>query len=101
MNRRSVRAQAGGDDGHGVDLLGIAAAGQVVDGGVQTLQDGAVSGERAHPLADLVADVAGVDVRENEGVGMTGHRGIGALGVGSRKGQGCVPESVVSEAGIL
>ena len=39
--RESVLAQAGSDDGHGVDLLGVAAAGEVVDGGVEALQDGA------------------------------------------------------------
>ena len=63
MKRRSVLAQAGGDDGHGVDLQGVAAAGQVVDGGVQALQDGAVSIKGAQALGDLVADVAGVDVK--------------------------------------
>ena len=30
-----VLGQSGSDNGHGVDLLGVAAAGQVVDGGVQ------------------------------------------------------------------
>ena len=32
--------QRGGDDGHGVDLLGVAAAGEVVDGGVQASRMG-------------------------------------------------------------
>ena len=82
MKRQSVLAQAGGDDGHGVDLLGVAAAGEVVDGGVQALQDGAVGVKGAQALGDLVADVAGVDVREDEGVGVAGHLGVGALGVG-------------------
>ena len=68
----SVVAQAGGDDGHGVDLLGVAAAAEVIDGGVQALQDGAVGVEAAHALADLIADVAGVDVGEDEGVGVAG-----------------------------
>ena len=49
---KSVLAQAGGDDGHGVDLLGIAAAGEVVDGGVEALQDGAVSIKGTHALAE-------------------------------------------------
>ena len=31
--------QSGGDDGHGIDLHGVAATGQVVDGGVQAQQD--------------------------------------------------------------
>ncbi|CAN4006297.1 translation initiation factor IF-3, partial [Dysosmobacter welbionis] len=80
--RQSVLAQAGSDDGHGVDLLGVAAPGQIVDGGVQTLQDGAVSLKGTQTLGDLVADIAGVDVREDEGVGMAGHLGVRALGAG-------------------
>ena len=52
--------QRGGDQGHLVDLLGIAAAGQVVDGGVQALENGAVGFKAAQTLGNLVADVAGV-----------------------------------------
>ena len=59
-------AQGGGDDGHGVDLLGVAAAGEVVDGSVQAQQDGAVGVEAAQALGDLIADVAGVDVGEDD-----------------------------------
>ena len=51
-------------------------------GGVQTLQDGAVSLKGTQTLGDLVADIAGVDVREDEGVGMAGHLGVRALGAG-------------------
>ena len=51
-------------------------------GGVEALQDGAVSIKGTHALADLVADVAGVDVGEDEGVGMAGHLGVRALGYG-------------------
>ena len=51
--RQSVLAQAGSDDGHGVDLQSVAAAGQVVDGGVQTLQDGAVGIKGARRWAIL------------------------------------------------
>ena len=58
----------GGDDSHLVDLVGIAAAAQVVDGSGQTLQDGAVGLEAAQTLGDLVADVAGLDCGEDEGV---------------------------------
>ena len=47
-----------GDNRHLVDLVGVAAAGQVVDGRGQTLQDGALGLEAAQPLGDLVADVA-------------------------------------------
>ena len=73
---------AGGDQAHLVDLVGVAAAGQVVDGGVQTLEDGAVSGIAAQTLGDLIADVAGLDAGENEGVGLAGHSAALALGLG-------------------
>ena len=62
--------QRGSDEGHLVDLLGVAAAGQVVDRSVQALQNGAVSLEAAQTLCNLIADVAGVDVGEDEGVGI-------------------------------
>ena len=71
--------QRGGDQGHLVDLLGIAAAGQVVDGGVQALENGAVGFKAAQALGNLVADVAGVDVGEDEGVGIAGDLGAGSL----------------------
>ena len=73
--------QSSGDDCHGVDLLGVTAAAEVVDGGVQTQQDGSVGVEGAQTLGDLVTDVARVDVRANEGVGITGHLRLGALGL--------------------
>ena len=41
---------AGGDEAHLVDLVGVAATGQVVDGSIQTLQDGAV-GSVADPAS--------------------------------------------------
>ena len=56
-----------GDDRHGVDLLGVAAAGEVVDRRVQTEQDRAVGVEGAEALGDLVADVA-----SNRNVSMIG-----------------------------
>ena len=71
--------QRSGDQGHLVDLLGIAAAGQVVDGGVQALENGAVGFKAAQALGNLVADVAGVDVGEDEGVGIAGDLGAGSL----------------------
>ena len=71
--------QRSGDKGHLVDLLGVAAAGQVVDGGVQALQDGAVGLEAAQTLCNLIADVAGVDVGEDEGVGIACDLGAGSL----------------------
>ncbi len=63
-----------GDNCHGVDLLGVAAAGEVVDRRVQTEQDRAVGVEGAEALGDLVADVAGVDVGEDKGIGVAGRR---------------------------
>ena len=41
------------DDGHLVDLVGVAAAGEVVDRGVQAEQDGAVGLIAAETLAIL------------------------------------------------
>ena len=62
-----------GDDSHLVDLVGIAAAGQIVDGSSQTLQDGAVSLKATQTLCDLIADVASLDGGEDEGVGIACH----------------------------
>ena len=61
---------AGSDQAHLVDLVRVAAAGQVVDGSVQALQDGAVSSIAAQTLCDLIADVAGLDAGEDKGVGL-------------------------------
>ena len=60
------------DDGHLIDFLRVAAAGEVVDRGIQTLQDRAIGSEAAEALGDFIADVAGLDLGENEGVGITG-----------------------------
>ena len=78
------------DDGHLVDFLGVAAAGQVVDGRVQTLQDRAVGRKAAQTLRDLVADVAGLDAREDEGIGVTRDRGAGELQLADDRGDGSV-----------
>ena len=86
----SVLAEAGGDDGHGVDLGGVAAAGEVVDGGVEAQEHGAVGIEVAQALGDLVADVAGVDLREDEGVGVACHGGAGELQLAHHGGDGGV-----------
>ena len=64
-----------GDDGHFVDLVGVAATGQVVNGSSQTLQNGAVSLETAQALSDLVTDVTGLDGGEDKGVSVAGNRG--------------------------
>ena len=60
---------AGSDQAHLVDFVSVAATGQVVDGCVQALQNGAVGSVAAQTLSDLIADVAGLDAGEDEGVG--------------------------------
>lgn len=45
--------QRSGDDGHLVNLIGVTAPGEVIDGGVQALENGAVGGEAAQALAIL------------------------------------------------
>ena len=59
------------DDSHGINLDRVAAAGEVVDLCVQAKKDRAVSFEVTHTLSDLVAEVACVDVREDECVCIT------------------------------
>lgn len=71
--------QRGRDDGHFVDLVGIAAPAQVVDGRVQALEDGAVGFIAAQALCNLIADVAGLDAREDEGIGIARDLGAGEL----------------------
>ena len=63
--RLARSGHASRDDGHLVDLVGVAAAGEVVDRGVQAEQDGAVGLIAAETLGDLIADVAGLDARED------------------------------------
>ena len=71
--------QSGSDQSHLVDLIRIAATGQVVDGSIQPLQDGTVSLIATQTLCDLVADVAGIDIGEDEGVGIAGNLAAGSL----------------------
>ena len=87
--------QRRGDDGHLVDLFGVAAAAEVVDRRVQTLQDGAVRGVAAETLGDLVADVAGLDLREDEGVGIAGDLAAGELALRTRSTFAPLPEPLV------
>ena len=68
--------QRGGDDGHGVDLLGVAAAGEVVDRGVQTQQNGSIGVKAAQALGNLITNVARINVGENKGVGIAGQSSI-------------------------
>src|SRR5699024_1275595 len=75
---RGERLQAG--DESDVDDVGDARpAGQVVDRRGQTLQQGTECVGSAEALGDLVADVAGGQIREDEHVRMPGDRGFGAF----------------------
>ena len=89
-----------GDDRHGVDLLGVAAAGEVVDRRVQTEQDRAVGGKVAQALGDLVADVAGVDVGEDEGVGVAADRVGDVLGLGDSRRDRRVELELAADRGV-
>ena len=95
-----ILRERGGDDRHGVDLLGVAAAGEVVDRRVQAQQDGAVGGEVAQTLGDLVADVAGVDVREDKGVGVAADSVVDVLGLGDSRGDGRVKLELAADGRI-
>ena len=46
------------NNGHLIHFVGVAAAAEVVNRRVQSLQDRAEGGEPAEPLGDLVSDVA-------------------------------------------
>ena len=82
--------QASGDDRHLVNLVSVAAAGQIVDRRIQALQNRAVSSVAAQTLSDLVADVAGLDAGEDEGVGLTGDLAALALDLCDLGSNGCV-----------
>ena len=89
-----------GDDRHGVDLLGVAAAGEVVDRRVQTEQDRAVGVEGAEALGDLVADVAGVDVGEDKGIGVAADRVGDVLGFGDSRRDRRVELELAADRGV-
>ena len=92
-----------GDDGHGVDLISVAAAGQIVDGSIQTLQDGAVGVVAAQTLSDLVADVTSLDQGEDEGVGIAGNLGAGELQLtngGLTAASNCISPSMANSGAI-
>ena len=59
---------------------------RVIDGRVQALQDGAVGLKAAESLGDLVADVASLDAREDEGVGIARDLGAGELQLADDRG---------------
>ena len=89
-----------GDDRHGVDLLGVAAAGEVVDRRIQTQQDRAVGIKRAEALGDLVADVAGVDVGEDKGIGVAADRVGDVLGLGDSRRDRRVELELAADRGV-
>jgi len=76
---RKGLCQCGGDDGHLVNLIGIAATGEVVDGSIQALQNGAVCGKATQTLCNLIANVAGLNFGEDKGVCVACHGGAGEL----------------------
>ena len=63
---------AGNDDGL-INLIDIAAARKVVNRSSNTLEDWTYSGAAGETLNKLVADIACLKARENEGVAMAGN----------------------------
>ncbi len=79
------RLRLHGGDGDGVnDVLGLAAARKVVGGLVQALQDRADGGRAGEAFGQLVGDVAGLQVWEDEDVGAARDRGAGRLRLADR-----------------
>ena len=72
------------------NILPVAAAGEVIDGSIQTLQNRAICFEATQTLCNLITNVAGVDVREDEGVGVAAHIAGDVLGLGNYRGDGCI-----------
>src|SRR3954464_16083802 len=67
-------------DGHGdhaVDVVRVATARQIVGGPSEALKDRADGPRSSKPLGDLVADIAGLEVREHEYVRSAGDLGFG------------------------
>ena len=89
------------DNGHLINLLGIAAPGEVVDGGVEALEDGPVGLIAAQALGNLVADVARLDVGEDEGVGVAGHLAPGELQLADGGGDGGVEKLSMATLGSM
>ncbi len=80
----------GGDEGGGVDVVGGAAAGEVVEGFGEALEEGAVGGGAAEAFDEFVADVAAVEVGEDEGVGVSGDGRAGGFAGGDGGDEGSV-----------
>ena len=69
----------GGDEGDGVNVVGGAAPGEVIDGLGEALEKGSVRGGPRETFDEFVADVAAAKVREDQGVGTTGDARAGGF----------------------
>ncbi len=87
--RRSGQGQ--GDDGGGDDVVDLGAARQVGDRLGEALEDRADGGGAGQVAGQLVAEIGGVQVREDQHVGPAGDRAVaGELGRGDRRDEGAV-----------
>ncbi len=87
---KEILLLAGSDQAELVDLIGIAAAGKVVDRCVQTLKDRAVCIVAADTLCELMTDICGLEVREDEDVCTACNLGILALDLGNIHGNSSI-----------
>ena len=78
----------GGDGDHADDVFRGAAAGQIVDRCRDTLADRSVGLCLCESLYKLVADIAGVKIRENEDVGAAGDRRFGRFALTDLRNDG-------------
>lgn len=69
----------GGDGGDGDDIVHGAAAAKVIDGLGAALKERAVSLSFGEALGELVTNIAGVEIREDEDVGFAGDRAAGSF----------------------
>ena len=78
------------DDRHRIDFHRVASAGEVIDLCVQTKKDRAISFELTHALSDLVSEISCIDIREDEGVGITRDIGAGLLLLADTRGNSSI-----------
>ena len=90
MSFSSFSCQSCRDDRHRIDFHRVASAGKVIDLCIQTKKNGAVSFELTHALCDLVSDIACIDIREDEGVGITCNIGAGLLLLADTRGNSSI-----------
>ena len=62
-----------------IDVVGTATARQVVGGAVQSLQNRPDRDRAPEPLGQLVADIAGIQIRKDQHVGATVDLRVGNL----------------------